>query len=150
KVAAHQIAVHYREAHGLFVACGLLFNHESALRPGYFVTKKIITTAVRIAAGAEERLTLGDLAIRRDWGYAPDYVAAMAAMLQQDVAEDYVICSGKAHSLEEFVAAAFATLGLDWRCHVDSDPSLRRPSEIAVLYGNPAKARTQLDWDYRL
>ena len=148
KAAAHQIATHYREAHGMFVACGILFNHESALRPAHFVTKKIIAAAVRIAGGGDERLKLGDLAIRRDWGYAPDYVAAMAAMLQQDEPADYVICSGAAHSLEEFVAASFAALGLDWRRHVDSDPSLRRPTEIAVTYGDAGRARRRLGWTY--
>jgi GDPmannose 4,6-dehydratase len=150
KAAAHLIAIHYREAHGMFVACGILFNHESALRPAYFVTKKIIAAAVRIAGGSEERLKLGDLAIRRDWGYAPDYVAAMAAMLEQDEPADFVICSGAAHSLEEFVATSFATLGLDWRRHVDSDPSLRRPTEIGVTYGDAGRARRRLGWHYEL
>ena len=150
KVAAHQIATHYREAHGMFVACGILFNHESALRPAYFVTKKIIAAAVRIAAGSDERLKLGDLTIRRDWGYAPDYVAAMAAMLQQDEPADFVICSGAAHTLEAFVAAGFAAAGLDWRRHVDSDPSLRRPTEIAVTFGDAGRARRRLGWRYAL
>jgi GDPmannose 4,6-dehydratase len=150
KSAAHQLAGLYRRAHGMFVACGILFNHESVLRPPYFVTKKIIAAAVRIAAGSGERLALGDLSIRRDWGYAPSYVEAMAAMLQQDIPDDFVICSGSAHSLEEFVSESFAAVGLDWRRHVDLDPSLRRPSEIAVTYGDAGRARHRLGWNYRM
>ncbi|MFO1059538.1 MAG: GDP-mannose 4,6-dehydratase [Dongiaceae bacterium] len=150
KAAAHQVAGLYRRAHGMFIACGILFNHESVLRPPHFVTKKILAAAVRIAAGSGERLALGDLSIRRDWGYAPAYVEAMAAMLQQDLPDDFVICSGAAHSLEEFVAESFAAVGLDWRRHVDLDPALRRPSEIAVTYGDAGRARHRLGWDYQM
>lgn len=146
KAAAIQLVTNYRESYGLHVCSGLLFNHESPLRPARFVTRKISSAAARIARGSGERLILGDLSIRRDWGWAPDAVRAMHLMLQQEKAEDYVIATGVSHSLEEFVAAAFAAVGVDWRAHVDFDPGLRRPSEIAHSVGDASKARRQLDW----
>lgn len=146
KAAAHwQVAV-YRDAYGLYCCSGILFNHESPLRPRRFVTRKIVSAAVRIAAGSDERLVLGDLSIRRDWGWAPEYVDAMWRMLQIDAPEDFVIATGETHSLQDFVAATFAHVGLDWRDHVDSDPALRRPSEIRSNGGNAEKARRLLDW----
>jgi GDPmannose 4,6-dehydratase len=132
KAAAVSLVTNYREAYGLKACSGLLFNHESPLRPHRFVTRKIFSAAVRIAARSRERLRLSDLAIRRDWGWAPDYVEAMWAMLQQDEPEEFVIATGVSHTLEAFVAAAFGAVGLNWRDHVEHDPSLARPSEIAV------------------
>jgi GDPmannose 4,6-dehydratase len=136
----------YRESYGLFACSGLLFNHESPLRPDRFVTRKITRAATRIAQGSRERLVLGELSIRRDWGWAPDYVDAMWRMLQHDGPQDFVIASGLAHSLEEFVAAAFAEVKLDWREHVDHDASLARPADITVSLGDATRAARLLDW----
>jgi GDPmannose 4,6-dehydratase len=146
KASAHWLVTNYREAYGLFCCNGILFNHESPLRPARFVTRKIVSTACRIAAGSEERLTLGRLDIARDWGWAPDFVDAMWRMLQQERAEDYVIATGKSHTLESFVAIVFEQLGLDWRAYVDIDASLYRPSEILHSVGDPAKAKRVLGW----
>jgi GDPmannose 4,6-dehydratase len=146
KAAAVSLVAHYRDAYGLFACSGLLFNHESPLRPERFVTRKIAAAAARIAQGSGERLALGHLWIRRDWGWAPEYVEAMCKMLQLNTPDDFVIASGISHSLEEFVAAAFAEAGLDWRHHVDHDPSLVRPSEIASSVGDPTKAAQALGW----
>lgn len=146
KAAAIQLVTNYRESYGLYVCSGLLFNHESPLRPARFVTRKITSAAARIAGGSGERLKLGDLSIKRDWGWAPDAVRAMHLMMKQDKADDYVIATGVSHSLEDFVAAAFATVGLDWRAHVDFDPTLRRPSEIAHSLGDASRAKTRLQW----
>lgn len=147
KTAAVQLVANYRESYGLFACSGLLFNHESPLRPARFVTRKITSTAARIAAGSVERLKLGDFSIRRDWGWAPDAVRAMHLMLQQDNARDYVIATGQAHSLEEFVANAFATAGLDWRQHVDFDPQLKRPSDIGHSLGDASRAKSDFGWE---
>src|ERR1035437_6707066 len=117
KSTAHWLVRNYRESYGLFACSGLLFNHESPLRPERFVTRKITRAVSRIAQGSRERLTLGDLSICRDWGWAPDYVDAMWRMLQRDPPEDFVIASGVSHSLQEFVTAAFNEVGLDWRDH---------------------------------
>jgi GDPmannose 4,6-dehydratase len=146
KAAAVSLVTTYRESYGLFACSGLLFNHESPLRPDRFVTRKIVAAAARIAGGSKERLALGDLSIRRDWGWAPDYVEAMWAMLQCRSADDFVIATGTAHTLEEFVAAAFSELGLDWREHVDRDPAFARPNDIACSLGDPAKAARLLNW----
>ena len=146
KASAHWLVTNYREAYGLFCCNGILFNHESPLRPARFVTRKIVSTACRIAAGSGERLTLGRLDIARDWGWAPDFVDAMWRMLQQEWADDYVIATGKSHTLESFVAIVFEQLGLDWRAYVDIDDSLYRPSEILHSVGDPAKAKRVLDW----
>jgi len=146
KSAAFWEVANYREAYGLFACSGILFNHESPLRPERFATKKIVSAACRIAAGSQEKLSLGNTSICRDWGWAPEYVEAMWLMLQQKDPEDYVIATGESHSLEEFVAVAFDTVGLDWRAHVVSDPSLYRPTELAVGRGNPKKAQEQLGW----
>jgi len=146
KSAAFWEVANYREAYGLFACSGILFNHESPLRPERFVTRKIVSAACRIAAGSKEKLTLGNISICRDWGWAPEYVEAMWLMLQQKDPDDYVIATGESHSLEEFVTAAFDTVGLDWRAHVVSDPSLYRPTELAVGRGNPEKAQKRLGW----
>lgn len=149
KAAAHWMVANYREAYALFACTGILFNHESPLRPVRFVTRKIIATACRIAAGSGERLQLGNISIARDWGWAPEYVEAMWLMLQQEQPTDYVIATGTTSTLEQFVAETFQSLGLDWREHVSSDASLLRPSEIMISRGNPAKAGVELHWHAR-
>ena len=146
KATAYWAGVNYRDAYGLFVSNGILFNHESPLRPSRFVTRKIIAAACRIKAGKQQTLELGDIAVYRDWGWAPEYVDALWRMLQLPEADDFVIATGESYSLQDFVAAAFAELGLDWRTHVKFDPSLRRPSEIMHSTGNPAKALRILGW----
>ncbi len=150
KAASHWMTVNYREAYGVFCCCGILFNHESVLRGEHFVTKKIVSAAVRISRGSRERLKLGNMEIQRDWGFAPEYVKAMWLMLQQDEPDDYVIATGEAHRLQEFVELVFSQTGLDWKEHVTIDEALYRPSEIDMLYGNPAKAKTKIGWDYTL
>ncbi len=146
KAAAHFEVANYREAYGLFACSGILFNHESPLRPERFVTRKIVATACRIAAGRKERLRLGNTRVKRDWGWAPEYVDAMWRMLQQDRPDDYVIATGETHSLDEFVAAAFAAVGLEARDYVDVDPSLYRPTDIEGNFADPSKAARVLAW----
>lgn len=146
KAAAHWEVANYREAYNLFACTGILFNHESPLRPERFVTRKIIASACRIAAGSGEKLQLGNISIARDWGLASEYVDAMWRMLQQDTPGDYVIATGETNTLEDFVAESFAQLGLHWQDHVSSDPSLLRPSEIMISRGNPGKAGDELGW----
>ncbi len=121
-------------------------NHESPFRPARFVTRKIIQSACKIASGSKELLTLGNLDIVRDWGWAPDYVDAIWRVLQQDQPQDYLIATGESHSLEEFVDLAFASVGLDWRDHTKSDKQLLRPTDIRLSYVDPGKAREYLDW----
>jgi len=149
KCAAFWEVANYREAYGLFALSGILFNHESPLRPEWSVTKKIVTTACSIAAGSKEKLHLGNLATQRDWGYAPEYVEAMWLMLQQEHPDDYVIATGESHSVEEFAEAAFAQVGLDWHDHTVVEPTLFRPQDITFSKGNPAKARQKLGWQAR-
>ena len=149
KAAAYWEVANYREAYGLFACTGILFNHESPLRPERYVTRKIAMGAARIARGDTEKLHLGNIGIRRDWGWAPDYVEAMWSMLQQPAPDDFVIATGETHSLEEFVALAFAEVGLDWKAHVVSDPTLMRPSDLETGRGNPAKAAKVLGWKAR-
>lgn len=145
KAAAHWLVTSYREGRGLHASSGILFNHESPLRPPRYVTKKVVHGALLIAAGREKRLQLGNLDIRRDWGWAPEYVDAMWRVLQHP-ADDYVIATGESYSLREFVAYCFEKLGLDWQAHVDTDPALLRPSEIPFSGGNPTKAAERLGW----
>src|SRR3990172_8704054 len=149
KSAAFWEVANYREAYGLYACSGILFNHESPLRPERFVTKKIVAAACRIAAGGKDKLRLGNISIRRDWGWAPEYVDAMWRMLQQEKPEDYVIATGESHSLEEFVDTAFSAAGLNWRDHVVQDPGLLRPTDLAAGRGNPAKARAEPAWQAR-
>jgi GDPmannose 4,6-dehydratase len=149
KASAHWTVANYREAYGLYACTGILFNHESPLRPSRFVTRKVVSAACRIAAGSGERLKLGNLDIERDWGWAPEYVQAMWLMLQQSQPRDYVIASGRPHPLRRFVELAFASVGLDWQAHVDIDDSLRRPTDIAHSSGSPARAREDLGWEAR-
>ena len=139
----------YREAYGLSAATGILFNHESPLRPERFVTQKIVAAACRIARGEQQTVSLGDLSVHRDWGWAPEYVVAMHRMLQLDTLEDFVIATGQTHSLEEFVAAAFSAVGLDWRRHVVRDPKLVRPTEIDRGRADTSRATERLDWTAR-
>ncbi|TVQ46886.1 MAG: GDP-mannose 4,6-dehydratase [Gloeocapsa sp. DLM2.Bin57] len=146
KAAAFWQVANYREAYGLFACSGILFNHESPLRPERFVTQKIISTLCRIVQGSSEKLHLGNIDIIRDWGWAEEYVKAMYLMLQQDQADDYVIATGVSYSLKEFIATAFATVGLDWQEHVLSDASLLRPTELMISRANPSKARQKLAW----
>lgn len=146
KASAHWMIANYREAYGLYCSNGILFNHESPLRPSRFVTRKIVSTACRIKTGSKERLTLGKLDISRDWGYAPDFVEAMWLMLQQEIPEDYVIATGETHTLEEFVAEVFQQLGLSWKDYVDTNPEFFRPSEILYSAGNSEKASKNLKW----
>ncbi|NVN91142.1 MAG: GDP-mannose 4,6-dehydratase [Desulfuromonadales bacterium] len=146
KATAFWEVANYREAYGLFACTGILFNHESPLRPERFVTQKIIKSACRIAAGGKEKLHLGNITVARDWGWAPEYVEAMWLMLQQEKPDDFVIATGETNTLEAFVTEAFGCVGLDWRDHVISDPSLLRPSEIMISRGNPCKASAVLNW----
>jgi len=146
KAAAHHAVANYREAYGLFACCGILFNHESPLRPARFVTQKIVASALRIVQGSAEKLVLGNLGVRRDWGWAPEYVAAMWKMLQMGKPEDFVICTGESHTLEEFTARVFRELGLNWRKHVRRDSRLLRPSDLEVSRGCPGHAERKLGW----
>jgi GDPmannose 4,6-dehydratase len=146
KAAAYWLVRNYREAYGLFACTGILFNHESPLRPERFVTQKIVRAAKRIAQGSGEKLKLGRLDISRDWGYAPEYVDAMWRMLQQDKAEDFVIATGHTSSLESFVQLCFEQAKLNWRDHVVQDAGLMRPTDLAVSKANPEKAFRQLGW----
>ena len=152
KATAFWEVANYREAYNLHACTGILFNHESPLRPQRFVTQKIISAARRIAEGSIEKLSLGNISIARDWGWAPEYVEAMWLMLQQPDPDDYVIATGETNTLEAFVQEAFGAFGLDWSEHVISDSSLLRPSEIMVSRGNPGKAETLLGWSskYRM
>ena len=149
KSAAFWQVANYREAYGLFATSGILFNHESPLRPERFVTRKIVAAACRIAQGSGETLRLGNIAVQRDWGWAPEYVEAMWAMLQQDEADDYVVATGETHALETFLQTAFECAGLDWHDHVETDPALTRPTDLGVGRANPAKAREKLNWQAR-
>ncbi|MGC8499384.1 MAG: GDP-mannose 4,6-dehydratase [Acidimicrobiales bacterium] len=146
KVYGHWITVNYRESYGLFAASGILFNHESPRRGLEFVTRKVTHAAARIAAGLQSELRLGNLDARRDWGYAGDYVRAMAAMLQRDEPRDYVIATGQTHSVRELCEVAFGALGLSWEDHVVTDPALLRPAEVDLLVGDPSLAERELGW----
>ncbi len=146
KAAAHWLVRNYREAHGMFAANGILFNHESDLRPTRFVTQKIVQGAYRISRGSRDKLILGNLAIRRDWGWAPEYVDAMWRIVQAEHADDFVIATGESHSLQDFVCAVFARFGLDWKDHVEHDPQLTRPNEILSSQGDPRYAFSRLGW----
>lgn len=146
KASAHWLVANYRSAYGLFACNGILFNHESPLRPQRFVTRKIIAAAARIAGGSGTKLQLGRLDIVRDWGWAPEYVDAMWRMLQQDTPQDFVIATGEASSLLSFVDEAFRFFGLNWKDHVESSTAFYRPSDLAWSQGNADKAKRQLGW----
>lgn len=149
KASAHWEIINYRESYGLFACTGILFNHESPLRPDRFVTKKVVGAAYRIANGSKEKLKLGNLDIKRDWGWAPEYVEAMWLMLRLDDPEDFVIATGKLHSLREFVQSVFSNFDLDWQSHVITDPALYRPSELLGGCGDSRKASEKLGWTTR-
>jgi GDPmannose 4,6-dehydratase len=146
KATAHWLVANYRSAYGLFVCNGILFNHESPLRPPRFVTRKIIQAAVRISKGDNKKLILGDIGIQRDWGWSPEYVDAMWRMLQTDSPDDFVIATGETNSLQDFVATAFAEVGLDWQRHVVQDATLFRPTELRYSRGKAERAHKLLGW----
>jgi GDPmannose 4,6-dehydratase len=147
KVYAYWQTINYREAYGLFACNGILFNHESPRRGETFVTRKITRAATRIKLGLQKKLYLGNLDAKRDWGFAGDYIHAMWLMLQQPTPDDYVIATGQAYSVREFLEETFSRLDLDWKQFVEQDPRYFRPSEVDFLLGNPAKARTRLNWN---
>jgi len=149
KVFGYWVTVNYREAYGMFACNGILFNHESVRRGETFVTRKITRAVARIKAGMQDKLYLGNLDAKRDWGYAPEYVEAMWLMLQPDEPEDFVIATGQTHSVKEFVELAFDRGGLDWEPHVEIDPRYFRPAEVDTLLGDPSKARDKLGWTAR-
>jgi GDPmannose 4,6-dehydratase len=150
KVAAHWFGINYREAYRLFIANGILFNHESPRRGETFVTRKITRAIGRIKLGRQDKLFLGNLDAKRDWGFAGDYVEAMWRMLQAPVATEYVIATGETHTVREFVEKAFAHAGLDWEQYVAYDPRYDRPTEVDVLLGDPSKARRELGWECKV
>ncbi len=147
KAYAYHITVNYRESYGLFACNGILFNHESERRGETFVSRKITRAATRIKLGLQDKLYLGNLDARRDWGYAGDYVEAMWLMMQADEPEDYVIATGETHSVREFLDEAFGLLDIDWQKHVDIDPRYYRPTEVDLLLGDASKAREKLGWE---
>jgi GDPmannose 4,6-dehydratase len=147
KVFAHNITINYRETYGIFATCGIVFNHESPRRGENFVTRKITRAVARINAGLQEKLYLGNLEARRDWGYAPEYVEAMWLMMQQSEPDDFVLATGTSHSVRDFAEAAFAVVGRDWRDHVEIDPRYLRPAEVDSLIGDAAHARAKLGWE---
>jgi GDPmannose 4,6-dehydratase len=146
KVAAYWFAINYREAYGMFIANGILFNHESPRRGETFVSRKVTRAAARIKLGLQDKLYLGNLDAKRDWGFAGDYVEAMWLMLQQDQPDDYVIATGESHSVRELAETAFAHVGLDWKRYIATDPRYYRPSEVDHLRGDATKARRKLGW----
>lgn len=150
KAASHWITVNYREAYNIFAVCGICFNHESVLRSKYFVTKKIINTAVKISMGLDKELKLGNLNVYRDWGYVPKYVEAMWLMLQQDIPKDYIISSGEVHSLEEFVKKVFEKLNLNFKKFLKIDNKLYRLIDLEINYGDNSKAKNELKWEYNI
>ena len=150
KAAAHWISVNYREAYKLFISSGILFNHESVLRRHNFVTKKIISSAIKIKRNELDVLKVGNTSIMRDWGYAPEYIKVMWQMLNVPTPGDYVICTGKAHTLQDFIDKVFIQLDLDPKKYVKFDENLYRPVELEIIYGNPEKARNQLNWQYTM
>jgi GDPmannose 4,6-dehydratase len=146
KAYAYWLTVNYRESYGLFACNGILFNHESPRRGETFVTRKITRAVAQIKAGLQEKLYLGNLDAKRDWGYAKEYVEAMWLMLQHDQPDDYVIATGETHSVKEFLEEAFSCVELDWRNHVEIDPKYYRPAEVDLLIGDASKAGEKLGW----
>jgi GDPmannose 4,6-dehydratase len=146
KVYGHWITVNYRESYNLFAVSGICFNHESPRRGHEFVTRKIARGAARIKAGLESELRLGNLDSQRDWGYAPDYVRGMWLMLQRDQPEDYLLATGRTHTVQRFVELAFQSVGLDYLMYVHQDPRFMRPADVDLLVGDPSKARLELGW----
>jgi GDPmannose 4,6-dehydratase len=147
KVYAYWVTVNYRESYGIFACNGILFNHESPRRGETFVTHKITRAAAKIKVGLQDKIYLGNLEAKRDWGYAKEYVEAMWLMLQQQEADDYVIATGETHSVREFLEEAFSYLGLRWQEHVEIDPKYYRPTEVDLLVGDAGKAKRKLGWE---
>lgn len=148
KVFGHYMTINYRESYGMHASSGILFNHESPRRGPEFVTRKITQAVARIKLGLQDKITLGNLDAKRDWGFAGDYVDAMWRMLQQDEGDDYVVATGETHSIEEFLTLAFNEVGIaDWQPYVQQDPRFMRPAEVDLLIGDPAKAKSQLGWE---
>ncbi|MEN6557191.1 MAG: GDP-mannose 4,6-dehydratase [Thermoguttaceae bacterium] len=147
KAYGHWITVNYRESYGMFACSGIMFNHESPLRGKEFVSRKVSDAVARIKLGVQEKLTLGNLDAMRDWGFAGDYVEAAWRMLQQDRPDDFVVATGRKHSVRELVELAFSHVGLEWRDHVAIDPKLMRPAEVFALRGDASKARRVLGWE---
>jgi len=147
KVFAYWMTVNYREAYGMHTTNGILFNHESPRRGEGFVTRKITRAVAHIKAGLQNKLYLGNLDAKRDWGFAKEYVEAMWLMLQQDKPDDYVVATGETHSVREFLEESFSYAGLDWKKYVELDPRYLRPSEVDLLIGDSGKARRQLQWE---
>ena len=150
KAYAYYTTVNYRESYGLFACNGILFNHESERRGETFVSRKITRAATRIKLGLQEKLYMGNLDARRDWGYARDYVEAMWMMMQAEVADDYVIATGETHSVREFLEESFSYLGLEWQNYVVIDPDYFRPAEVDILLGDASKARRDLGWEPKI
>jgi GDPmannose 4,6-dehydratase len=147
KVYGHWITVNYRESYDIFACSGILFNHESPRRGREFVTRKVTETVAKIKLGLTDKLFLGNLDAKRDWGFAGDYVKAMWLMLQQEAPDDFVIATGKSHSVKEFVQIAFDYAGLNWEDHVEIDPAFLRPAEVDLLIGDSSKAKRELGWE---
>jgi len=150
KVYAYWLTVNYRESYGIFACNGILFNHESPRRGETFVTRKVTRAVARIKTGLEDKLYLGNLESKRDWGYAKEYVEAMWLMLQQDEPEDYVIATGETHSIRELLEEAFSYAGLDWRQHLEIDQRYYRPAEVDLLIGDSSKAKRKLGWEAKI
>jgi GDPmannose 4,6-dehydratase len=147
KVAAHHLVVNYRESFGQFASTGILFNHESPLRDMKFVTRKISQGVAEIARGKRDSLTLGNIEISRDWGWAPDYVDGMISILEHDSPDDFILATGQSHTLKEFVATAFQSVGIeDWVKYLTIDSALVRPADVVSVVGNSSKARQMLNW----
>jgi GDPmannose 4,6-dehydratase len=150
KAYAFYITVNYRESYGMFACNGILFNHESERRGETFVSRKITRAATRIKLGLQEKLYLGNLDARRDWGYARDYVEAMWLMMQAEEPDDFVVATGETHSIREFLDLSFGRLDLDWKAYVEIDPRYFRPAEVDLLLGDPAKAKRKLGWEPKI
>jgi len=150
KVYSYWLTINYRESYGMFACNGILFNHESPRRGETFVTRKVTRAAARIKAGLEDKLYLGNLDAKRDWGYAKEYVEAMWLMLQQEEPDDYVVATGETHSVRELLEEAFSYAGLDWRKHLEIDARYYRPAEVDLLIGDPTKAKRILGWEAKI
>lgn len=150
KVFAYHVGVNYRESYGMFICNGILFNHESPRRGENFVTRKVTRAVARIRRGLQDKLHLGNMEARRDWGYAPEYVDAMWRMLQQEAPRDYVVATGESHSVREFVEVAFRHAGLNWQDYVETDPRYYRPAEVDDLVGDASRAKAELGWEAKV
>lgn len=147
KAYSHYLTVNYRESYGMHASCGILFNHESPRRGENFVTRKITRSAGRIKEGLQDKLVMGNLDSKRDWGYAKEYIEAMWLMLQQDEPDDYVVATNETHTVEEFLEVSFSHLNMDWREYVSFDPKFMRPAEVDLLIGDATKAKEKLGWE---